>query len=168
MRYRYAKLRGTIAALPESGKGPSRQLQIVEGDIVEDGVFTHLVAGKPVSFTLAVGEVDRMLGRGSFVREGELTGTEQAIETAKTSKASQQAKIVATLELDQLAGYDPAELVTLWAARKPKVTDVLAAVGDSKELAQKALDAENGATKQDPRATLKAGLDKVITAEAAA
>lgn len=162
-RYRYAKLRGSVAALPDSGEGPLRHIQIVEGDIVDDGVLTHIVAGKDTSFTLAPGEVDRLFARGSFVQEGQPTGTERAIATARQSAAERNAKAVGSLDLEQLGSYDAATLAALWEAKPPTVRAVLAAVGDDAELAQRALDAELGAMKGDPRVTLQTGLDKVIS-----
>lgn len=69
-------------------------------------------------------------------------------------------------DLELLGGYDDTELAGLWTSNPPNVKDVLATVGDNATLAQKALDAENTATKGDPRTTLKDGLEKVISGSA--
>lgn len=56
---------------------------------------------------------------------------------------------------------DPAAVLA-WMEGNRKVSEVLAMVGSDPELAQAALEAEGSVTGGEPRATLKAGLEKVI------
>lgn len=84
------------------------------------------------------------------------------IDEAPSAKAAK-----AAAELGNLGELSDAQLVELYAGKPPTVQSLLAAVGDDKELAARVLQAEETATKGDPRSSLKAGLDKVIAAEPA-
>lgn len=71
------------------------------------------------------------------------------------------------LRLNDIGLLSDEQLALMWEDKPPKVADLLAAVGENAELAQRVLDIETRAAGEDgePRATLKKGLDKVIGGE---
>lgn len=144
--------------------GNETRLFVEEGQIFDgESIVQTTPTGNDVRYALAAGELDRLDRIGALVNVDDPTGTEVAIKNAMATGAQPPAPDE-QLDLNQLGSYDDAKLAALWEAKPPKVSDVIAAVGDSPELAQKALNAESGANKGDVRATLKRGLDKVIAA----
>jgi hypothetical protein len=75
---------------------------------------------------------------------------------------SLEAPSTESLRLNDIGLLSDEQLALMWEDKAPKVADLLQAVGENPELAQRVLDAETKATAGDPRATLKSGLDKVI------
>lgn len=111
--------------------------------------------GEPLPDHLADGELDRLKKLGVVGKPGE-----EAKATSQQAPKGEPAKVA--LDLEKLADYDASELAGLWAKKPPTVAAVLEAVGTDGDLAEKALAAENTATKGDGRATLVPALQKVI------
>lgn len=115
----------------------------------------HVKQGQPVPEHAAKGEVERLKKAGVVGKPGE-----EAKATSQQAPKGEPAKVA--LDLEKLADYDASELAGLWAKKPPTVAAVLEAVGTDGDLAEKALAAENTATKGDGRATLVPALQKVI------
>jgi hypothetical protein len=133
--------------------------------------LVFLSRGDDLPDHLAAGEVERLkqLDAVGTAKEVERfgDGVRSSAPTPEVSAEPAGGGDPETLALDKLGEYEQAQLNELWKAASPKVADVIAAVGDDKELAQKALDAEKFATSGDARSTLKSGLEKVLSAEPA-
>lgn len=162
----FAHLRGTVRTVEE---------QVVDGVKKDVQRMVALLEGDPLPATVPADELERLKKMGAVVKPGEPTNSEKAMAAAAAGKTPAEITGTgtgggdgkpATLDLAKLAEYADGELAQLWASKAPKVSDVLEAVGADVELAKKALAAESAATKNDPRKTLKEGLDKVISASA--
>jgi hypothetical protein len=68
---------------------------------------------------------------------------------------SLEAPSTEALRLNDIGLLSDEQLALMWEDKAPKVADLLQAVGENPELAQRVLDAENKATDGDPRATLQ-------------
>jgi len=125
--------------------------------------------GQQVPDDAADGEIEKLLATGAIGRKATVTVIPEAAAATpklstrssggrKTAASSPRAKAT---DLGKLAGLDDAGLVKVLAGEKPGVKKLLAAVGPDKELAGRLLAAEKS-TGSEPRATLVAGLEKVI------
>lgn len=155
-------LGANVAVVDKDGK-PAR-LFLEEGQLFDGTTIVQTSPGGVDSeYTLADGELERLERHSALVGPTDPTGTEVALKSAEEQGAS-PAVPPEQLDLAKLGSYDDATLAALWERSQPKVSDVIAAVGDDAALAQKALTAESGANKGDIRVTLQRGLDKVLAA----
>jgi len=142
-----------VVRLAEDGKPmlrPSGTFTTDGKPILKEATLTVVVPqGDPLPEHLAKGELDRLKGLGHVGDPAKI-----ADAAGGTSEAP--------LDLTKLGEYADDELAGLWAAKSPKVSDVLEHVGTDAALAAKALEAEKTATKGDGRTTLVAALEKVI------
>lgn len=112
--------------------------------------------GDPLPSGLADGEIER-LQKLNAIRQ--VAGLERVIGEQEQPSAP------SGVTLD-LIGAATTEELTAWIAsgEAPGVKKILEAVGHDKELAQRLLDAEKTALKDDARSTMVAGLERVIGA----
>lgn len=127
-----------------------------------------LSRGDDLPDDLADGELDRLKSLKAVGTAEEVARFGSAVQSSAPEPEPAAEEPAAELDLARLGEYDQAELNALWASGAPKVSDVVAAVGDDKALAQKALDAENSLTSGDVRSTLVPQLEKVLNAGAPA
>ena len=124
-----------------------------------------LSRGDELPKNLADGEKERLEAQGALGTDADLDALEnrmRGIEPAPDAPAD--APPAVSVDHDTLAGMNDADLAKWVESEKPKVADLVAAVGDDADLAGRVLAAESAATKGDPRSTLKSALDKVVSA----
>jgi hypothetical protein len=121
--------------------------------------IVFLSRGDTLPDNVADGEAERLKADGAIgtAEQAAAFGTGRS---APPEPAAPEA--AAPPELANLAAADDAQLAALYESNPPKVTDLLAAVGDDPALAARVLAAENTATNDDPRKTLAEGLQKII------
>lgn len=126
--------------------------------------LVFLPRGSELPEHIAHGELDRLKEMGALGTPEEVARYGDAVRSSAPEPEPVPDVTVEAADLANLASASDAQLAALYEGGKaPKVAELLAAVGQDAELAQRVLAAEQSATSGDPRPTLQSGLDKVIT-----